>query len=170
MLAQGAWRNRYPKLVRPTSRREPTPGSRTRNGAPGQAFTPPTGVSGKYYRGPRQIFASGADHDERGTPKCRTNPGPSRVYWPSSHIPGFPTRLTGVPNKTYRGSQQDLPGFPTRLTGAANKYYRGAGQILPGRPTSHTGASDKSYRGARQALFDKPLQKVPFSRRFWLAL
>ena len=38
-LAQGAWRDQNPKPARPKSRREPTPGSRTRNGAPDQAST-----------------------------------------------------------------------------------------------------------------------------------
>lgn len=134
-LAQGAWRDQNPKPARPRSRREPTPGSRTRNGAPDQASTPPTGAPSKFYRGPRQVFAHGADHDRCGTPKRRTNAAPGRVCRPSSRIPGPPTTNTGVPNKTYRGREQKLPGCRAKTTGVPDKSCRGPRQILPGLPT-----------------------------------
>jgi hypothetical protein len=109
---------------------------------------PPTGVPRKYYRGTRQVFAGGTDHDRCGTPICRTNPAPGHVYRPSSRIPGCPTTNTGIPNKAYRGCEQKLPGCLTSRAGVPNKYYR----------------------GAPQEPIDKPLQTDLFPQRFWLAL
>jgi hypothetical protein len=64
------------------------------------------------------------------------NASPWAPWNPTSNLPGSPTRITGVPDKRYRGAQQKLPGCPTKTTGVPNKDYRGAQQKLPGCPTS----------------------------------
>ena len=153
-LAQGVWRDQNPKPARPRSRREPTPGSRTRNGAPDQAATRlrghranSTGVPGKFSRTARIM-----------TDAAR----PNAAQMP--HKPS-PAAFAG-PHRAYRGPRQQTPGSPTRPTGAANKNYRGAGQKLPGYPTSRAGVPDKYYRVSRQEPIDKPLQTGSFLRHF----
>jgi hypothetical protein len=92
-----------------------------------------------------------------------------------------PEATTGVPNKYYRGPQQESPSASRPLTPLrrANKpkarpirpretppaTYRGAQQVLPGSPTRVTGVSNKNYRGAQQVLPGSPTKATGVSNK-----
>jgi hypothetical protein len=92
------------------------------------------------YRGPQQKvpgYPTSAVIPEaplvvKSSRKCVKSLLLKRRVTPHRALPGCPTRITGVPNKKYRGTQQKLPGCPTRITGVPNKKYRGTQQVGSG--------------------------------------
>jgi hypothetical protein len=96
----------------------------------------------------------------------------STMLPPRIHVPGSPTKTTGVPNKnprqgsrlpTHQPAQTSRKRLPfdsaipcLRHTGVPNKDYRGPQQGLPGSPTKTAGVPNKSYRGPQQELPGSP--------------
>jgi hypothetical protein len=99
------------------------------------------------YRGPQQKLPGSptsavtpkAQFLVKSSRKCVKSLLLKRRITPHRALPGSPTRITGVPNKNYRGPQQGLPGSPTKTTGVPNKNYRGPQQGGSGNPLQASG-------------------------------
>jgi hypothetical protein len=88
----------------------------------------------------------------------------------SAHVPGYPTRTTGVPNKYVRPAagrprRQSAQTSRNSLPTGRARTYRGPQQVLPGSPTSATGVPNKNYRGPQQASLFKIAAKRGLSSR-----